>query len=224
MKIHADLKQNTLVQTNELEWIPSPMKGVERKMIERDGEELARATSLVSYEADSSFSEHIHDLGEEFIVLEGCFSDETGDFPKGSYVRNPAGSKHAPHSKKGCVIFVKLRQFHPEDQSYVRKNIYNETWKDLGKVELLELHKFGSENVAMIRVKEDTQLSNKAKLNGLELFHLEGEDKGQWQRIAPQEDISTELKAKSLIFIKTGHLPNVSIEEHSFQWTELFEL
>ena len=198
------------------------MKGVERKMIERDGEELARATSLVSYEADSSFSEHLHDLGEEFIVLEGTFSDETGDFPVGSYVRNPAGSKHAPHSKKGCVIFVKLRQFHPKDQNYIRVSINNTNWQTFEKFELLELHKFGSENVAMIRVNEDFQLSINPEQNGLELFHLEGEEKGQWQRFAAQDKSFVRLKNQSLIFIKTGHLPQVSAKVDPFEWATFF--
>ena len=222
MKIHADLSQNVTVQTNELDWVDSPMKGVRRKMIERDGEELARATSLVSYEAQSFFSEHTHDLGEEFIVLEGTFSDETGDFPAGTYVRNPAGSKHSPHSKKGCVIFVKLRQFHPEDQSYVRINFMEAKWQSTEKFDYLNLHNFASENVLMIRTKADIQISKDHKLKGLELYIIDGYDAGKWLRFPDCSEINLSLKSNSLTFVKFGHLPQTSRESQNYNWTKLF--
>lgn len=77
--------------------------------------EVARATSIVRYAPESRFAEHIHELGEEFLVLEGMFSDEHGDYGAGTYVRNPPGSSHSPYTVDGCTIFVKLRQFDPAD-------------------------------------------------------------------------------------------------------------
>ena len=87
--LHADLSLPAGVDTAALDWVPSPMVGVARRMIERDGGEVARATSLVRYQPGSRFSAHRHDMGEEYLVLEGTFSDNDGDFPVGSYVRNP---------------------------------------------------------------------------------------------------------------------------------------
>ena len=123
MKINADLSRPALVDSSTLPWIPSPLAGVERRMLERDGEEVARVTSIVRYAPESSFAPHIHSGGEEFIVLEGTFSDEAGDFPTGTYVRNPVGSRHAPHSADGTVIFVKLWWMHAGDQEFVRIDI-----------------------------------------------------------------------------------------------------
>src|SRR5579859_6313352 len=113
MLINADFSARAVVDTTALPWIPSPMPGVERKMLERDGGEVARATSLVRYAAGSRFERHEHGGGEEFLVLDGIFSDEYGDYPPGTYVRNPPGSHHAPFSRTGCTLFVKLRQFAP---------------------------------------------------------------------------------------------------------------
>ena len=96
------------------------MPGVERRMLDRIGDEVARATSIVRYAANSRFSPHVHDEGEEFLVLEGVFQDEHGDFPAGTYVRNPPQSRHTPGSEPGCVLFVKLRQFDPADRTQVR--------------------------------------------------------------------------------------------------------
>ena len=104
MKINADLTQRAVVNTNALPWIDSPMAGVQRRLLDRDGDEVARATSLVRYAPGSYFSAHTHGGGEEFIVLEGVFSDEHGDFGPGTYVRNPVGSSHTPHSKDGATI------------------------------------------------------------------------------------------------------------------------
>jgi len=85
-------------------------------MLDRVGGELARATSIVRYAEGSAFPEHTHSGGEEFIVLEGVFQDEHGDYPAGTYVRNPVGTHHIPRSDSGCTIFVKLWQFDPDDQ------------------------------------------------------------------------------------------------------------
>lgn len=117
MEINSDFSQRVLVHADELDWVPSPMPGVERRMLDRIGEEVARATSLVRYAPGSQFSPHTHDGGEEFIVLDGVFQDEHGDYPAGSYVRNPPTSRHRPGSQEGCTIFVKLWQFDPADRT-----------------------------------------------------------------------------------------------------------
>jgi anti-sigma factor ChrR (cupin superfamily) len=116
MEINADFSARALVQTQAIDWVSSPMPGVDRRMLDRIGGEVARATSIVRYAPDSAFPEHTHSGGEEFIVLEGVFQDEHGDYPAGTYVRNPVGTHHIPRSEPGCTIFVKLWQFDPEDQ------------------------------------------------------------------------------------------------------------
>ena len=116
MQINADFDQPAFAHTQSLEWQASPMPGVERRMLDRIGGEVARATSIVRYAKGSDFSEHTHSGGEEFIVLEGVFQDEHGDYPAGTYVRNPVGTHHIPRSEPGCTIFVKLWQFDPADQ------------------------------------------------------------------------------------------------------------
>lgn len=116
MDINADFSKAAFVRTSEIEWLASPMAGVDRRMLDRIGDEVARATSIVRYAEGSAFSQHTHSGGEEFIVLEGVFQDEHGDYPAGTYVRNPVGTHHIPRSDPGCTIFVKLWQFDPEDQ------------------------------------------------------------------------------------------------------------
>jgi len=120
MELNADFSKRATAHAAQLEWLASPMAGVERRMLDRLGDEVARATTVVRYAPGSHFSPHIHDGGEEFLVLEGVFQDEHGDFPTGTYVRNPPQSRHTPGSAVGCVILVKLWQFDPADRTHVR--------------------------------------------------------------------------------------------------------
>ena len=118
-KLNHDLGEPVVVHSDTLLWTPSPQQGVERRFLERDGGEVARATSIVRYSPGCSFPEHVHHKGEEYLVLSGVFSDQTGDFAEGTYVRNPPGSRHAPFTREGCVIFVKLRQMLDTEQNEV---------------------------------------------------------------------------------------------------------
>ena len=114
--LRADFSKRVVVATRDQPWVPSPQRGVDRCMLDRIGGEVARATSLVRYAPASRFPSHQHDGGEEFLVLDGVFSDEHGDYPAGTYVRNPPGSAHATHTDGGCTIFVKLRQMRPDER------------------------------------------------------------------------------------------------------------
>ena len=120
MRINADFTKRAVVHAASIPWMPSPVPGVERRMLDRIGEEVARATSIVRYAPRSAFSPHTHDGGEEFLVLDGVFQDEHGDFPAGTYVRNPPTSRHTPRSETGCTILVKLHQFDLADRTDVR--------------------------------------------------------------------------------------------------------
>ena len=122
MNLHADMNHKAVVHAAQLDWVASPIPGVARRMLHRVGDEVAQATSIVRYAPGSQFSAHTHSGGEEFLVLEGVFQDEHGDYPSGSYIRNPPQSRHTPGSAQGCTIFVKLWQFNPQDRSHVIVN------------------------------------------------------------------------------------------------------
>ncbi len=119
MNINDDFTQRAVVHASQIPWVPSPMPGVERRMLDRIGDEVARATSIVRYAPGSAFSAHTHTGGEEYLVLDGVFQDEHGDFPTGSYVRNPPTSAHTPSAMAGATILVKLWQFDLEDRTQV---------------------------------------------------------------------------------------------------------
>lgn len=119
MLINNDLTRPVLVHASTLAWTPSPAAGVDRKMLYREGGEVARATSIVRYARGSAFPPHVHSGGEEILVLEGTFQDEHGDYPAGSYFRNPPGTSHSPGAAEGCVIFVRLWQYREGDTAQI---------------------------------------------------------------------------------------------------------
>ena len=217
MKINADLSQQAVVDSNHLPWVDSPLPGVQRRMLERDGAEVARATSLVRYRPGSSFDEHTHDAGEEFLVLDGVFSDEMGDFPAGMYVRNPIGSRHRPHTHEGTTILVKLRQFDPADQEYVRVDTGRARWlagPEAGSSRL-HLHEFGGERVAMLRLVPGSRCQQ-SYTGGEEIFVVSGSfsdehgdyTTGSWIRNPGAGTHSLFSEQGCLLFVKTGHLEN----------------
>jgi anti-sigma factor ChrR (cupin superfamily) len=216
MKLHADYNQRVVISTNDLPWLDSPMLGVQRRMLERDGEEVARATSIVRYAPNSHFSPHTHGGGEEFFVLEGVFSDEYSDYPAGTYIRNPVGSTHTPFSQDGCTILVKLWQMHPDEQQRVAIDTTQTPWFPglVQGLEVMPLHNFGPEQVALVKWAPGTQFQHHSHWGGEEIFVLEGvfEDewgsypKGTWLRNPHSSRHTPFSRQGCMIYVKTGHL------------------
>lgn len=217
MNIHSDFSIKAVINTLELSWQLSPMQGVTRKYLDRIGDELARATSIVCYAPNSKFTEHMHDGGEEILVLEGIFSDEYGDYPKGTYLRNPPGSSHSPHSIEGCTLFVKLRQFHSDDISIIRTNTTVATWYPglVPGLSVMPLHEFDGVGTALVRWAPDTVFNPHVHTDGEEIFVLNGvfHDEhgtypaGTWIRSPRYSKHAPFTKSEgAIIYVKTGHL------------------
>jgi len=216
-RINADFDQRVVIATPEEPWVASPQPGVERKMLDRVGGEIARATSLVRYAPGSSFSEHLHGGGEEFLVLEGVFSDQRGDYPAGTYVRNPPGSRHRPFSRGGCTLFVKLHQFHPADLQRVVIDTTTSTWSTVSEAGLsrVVLHAHRGEKVALVRFAPGAGVPNDPHPGGEEIYVLEGvlSDEGgdypagTWVREPAGSAHGPFSREGCVIYVKEGHLP-----------------
>lgn len=214
MRINADFSRRVVVKFDETDWVPSPMPGVERKMLDRIGEEVARATSIVRYAPGSAFSPHTHDGGEEYLVLEGTFRDEHGAFPVGSYVRNPPTSRHTPSAPEGATILVKLHQFDPADRTQVHVDT---AARDAPR---LPLFSDSREEVAIERWAPGAEVSLDAP-GGMELFVLEGgiaeggDSLARWDWLRLPSGTRTRVAAGpqgARVWIKSGHLAHVAAD------------
>ena len=176
MRINDDLTRPVIVHAGRLDWVKSPAAGVDRRMLYRVGDEVARATSIVRYAPGSAFPRHVHSGGEEILVLEGTFQDEHGDYPAGSYFRNPPGTSHEPAAAQGCTIFVRLWQFREgDDRQIVRQPGEGEPapLRD-GAISARTLFDDGAERVAI----EDWQANATVTVGnqrGLEFILLSGD-------------------------------------------------
>jgi len=217
MNVNDDFTIQAVVDTNKLVWIQSPAAGVERKFLDRVGNEIARASSLVRYAPNSSFAPHTHDGGEEILVLDGTFSDENGDYAAGTYLRNPPKSFHSPHSKDGCTIFVKLRQFHESDSAAVRIDTAAANWYPglVNGLSVMPLHEFDGVGTALVRWAPNTIFRPHVHPGGEEILVLEGVfhdehgsyPKGTWIRSPRYSKHAPFTKSEgAVIYVKTGHL------------------
>lgn len=187
LRIRADLAETAWVAADDHCWVASPEAGVDRVMLDRIGDEVAVATSIVRYRPGSRFAAHVHEGGEEFLVLDGVFSDEHGDYPAGTYVRNPPGTRHTPRSDPGCTLFVKLRQFRPDDLEPV---VIDTTRFDAsapdGSIRSHLLHQFGDEEVSLVDGGEEAVRTFAATQTPRELLMLSGEGEALGHRLMPR--------------------------------------
>lgn len=215
MELNSDFSERIVVHAEELDWQVSPMAGVDRRMLDRIGGEVARATTIVRYAPGSKFSAHTHTGGEEFIVLDGVFQDEHGDFPAGTYVRNPPTSSHTPGSDDGCTIFVKLWQFDMDDRTQFRKDMEQELSTPKDGVASARLHQDARETVTYSRLDPGATLTSDAD-GGIELLMIDGSasagddllSKNSWLRLPEGEPLSLVAgEGGAKVWMKTGHLP-----------------
>ncbi len=217
MQINADFETRVALHADEIDWVESPTAGVARRMLDRIGDEVARATTIVRYDPDSRFPAHVHGGGEEFMVLDGVFQDEHGDYPAGTYVRNPPTSRHTPASARGCTILVKLWQFDPADRTHVvidtnRIGVVADPARP--GVAVTPLFKDAREDVRVERWQPGVPV-DLAWSGGAELFVLEGgfEQDGEgfrrhsWLRLPGSgRSVAVAGAEGAVVWIKTGHL------------------
>ncbi len=218
MRINADFSQPAFVKPDSWVWRPSPMPGVERIMLDRIGNEVARATSIVRYAPKARFSTHLHAGGEEILVLSGSFHDTHGDYPAGTYVRNPIGTSHSPWSgPDGTEIFVKLHQFDYDDTRQFCMQAFSEETKTVAIAMRLSrpLHQFGKEKISIELLPDNYRFSMPTNAGGHEIlilagsFHIGDEvyPERSWLRFPNDQTVELSSGGNGVEFYcKSGHL------------------
>lgn len=220
MQVNANFDERIVIETLKSEWVSSPVPGVERNMLDLLGAEDARATSIVRYVAGSSFTPHQHPLGEEFLVISGVFSDEHGDYPAGTYVRNPPGFRHSAYSDQGCELLVKVGHFDAADTKRVVIDTKIAVFRQglVPGLKVLPLHDFGAEHTALVRWAPNSKFQPHTHIGGEEIFVLEGVlsdehgdySAGTWLRSPNMSVHNPYSDPGCLIYVKVGHLVQVA--------------
>lgn len=222
MKINADFTKIAVEHGAKMPWSASPMPGVSRRMLDRIGGEVARATSFVRYDPGSQFSSHVHSGGEEFIVLDGVFQDEHGDFPVGTYVRNPVNTEHTPASKPGCQIFVKLWQFDPSEKEILRVDMNTlelQADPDRRGVSVGKLFSDSREEVVLEHWEPGAEILLQNS-GGIEILVMGGSftrddeqfSEYSWMRLPKGESTAVKAGDKGAkVWMKSGHLNHITV-------------
>ena len=213
--LNMDFSKIACSLAKDQHWVKSPSDGVSRIHLEREAAESGHTTSFVKFEAGSYFSEHVHTQGEEIYVLEGVFSDENGDYPAGTYLRNPPGSRHKPFTKEGCTIFVKLDQFQKEDTQHVVIRPEDQQWQQgIGNLKVLSLHVHKTESTALVHWPANEVFQPHTHWGGEEIVVISGKfidehgeyPAGSWIRSPHMSQHFPRVEEETLILVKVGHL------------------
>jgi len=213
--LNMNFTEKVVINSQLEPWVASPREGVWRKPLARENAENGHATSIVKFEAGANFNEHDHPLGEEILVLSGTFSDHTGDYHAGTYFRNPEGYKHAPFSREGCTLLVKLHQFQNGDNEHVVINTHASNWsRGMGNLMVLPLHSYKGESTALVKWPKGERFQPHQHFGGEEIYVISGEfideygyyPKGSWIRSPHMSSHHPYVEQETLILVKTGHL------------------
>lgn len=213
--LNMDFDKAVCVLPEHQHWVTSPADGVSRMPLEREAAESGHTTSLVRFAPDSHFPAHQHPQGEEIYVIDGVFSDEFGDYPAGTYIRNPPGSSHTPFTKEGCTLFVKLEQFQADDTVAVVLRPEDQQWRPgIGGLSVVSLHAHKAESTALVRWPKNEVFQHHRHWGGEEVLVLKGkfiDEHGEypeksWLRSPHMSEHFPRVEEETLIWVKVGHL------------------
>ncbi len=216
--LNTDFSERAVMNIDDMEWLASPSRTVWRKRFDLLDGEFSRVTSVVRYDSGSSFPAHDHPEGEEILVLDGVFSDEHGDYPAGTYLLNPKGFRHAPFSREGCTIFVKLCQFAGDGREHIAIDTSEAEWRParIDGVTMMPLYEHPDypEKIALYRFAPGASVPLHDHPGGEEVFVIDGaiEDEhgrcpaGTWLRMPPGSSHAPFSKEGCTLYVKMGHL------------------
>lgn len=215
--LHGDLSARAVAHSTAMPWVASPSASVQRKRLHRTGgEEDGQVTSVVRYAAGAKFPAHDHPEGEEILVLDGIFSDEHGDWPAGTFLANPEGFRHAPFSREGCMLFVKLRQLAGTERVHVALQTHSMDWSatstpGIARKTLLD-EASSPDETHLERWSMDASPGRRTYPGGAELFVVEGMfsdeadtyETHSWVRLPPGATHHPRPARECVVYIKTG--------------------
>ncbi|MBE9568689.1 MAG: cupin domain-containing protein [Proteobacteria bacterium] len=214
-RLNMDFSKVACLRTDLQSWKKSSADGVFRIPLERDAAESGHTTSFVQFAPESFFPAHQHPRGEEIYVLQGVFSDEEGDYPAGTYIRNPPGSTHKPFTREGCTLFVKLDQFQADDAQHVVIRPHQQHWRPgIGNLKVISLHSHHAESTALVWWPENEVFQPHTHWGGEEIVVIKGRfidehgeyPAGSWIRSPHLSKHFPRVEEETLILVKVGHL------------------
>lgn len=204
------------MNAKDIVWEPTPYPGIWFGCFEANHSiQEHPLTMLTRFDPGGFFAPHDHPDGEEILVVQGMFADETGEYPAGSYLLNPEWFHHSPYSPNGCITFVKLRHHGGKDRNQIRANIHLLPWVSSSipqiKVKPLYQQPGFPETVQIERWEPGTHLFWRSESMVKEIFVLEGVwadelgeyPAGTWLRYPPNCAYTPSSPEGCVLYVKT---------------------
>ncbi len=221
--MNADFQKRAVIKPEDYLWTPSAIPGVEEIMLDRIDDGMTPTTTVARYLANSEFPSSTHKDGQEIFVLDGSFADEHREYLAGTYVRKPMGIASTLRvGANGSTMFIKSHQIPKNDTQRTVIETNKAKWRPgvITGLQVMPLHEFGGEHVALVRWAPNTQFTLHSHRGGEEILVLDGVffdehdryPKGTWIR-SPHLSHHTPFTKQegALIYVKVGHLLPLSI-------------
>jgi len=104
----TDDSQRIIHTFTEDSWLPGPTDGIE--IFPLHGWQKI-SIMLMRWTATVSMKPSLNPEGEEIYVIKGCLKDNRGQYPQGSWIRNPVQNWQSWQADKGTLIYYKNGHF-----------------------------------------------------------------------------------------------------------------
>jgi len=104
----SDSEQRRIDTHEDSRWLPGPTEGTEVLALHGHG---TGNVMLIRWSEMASFKPGLDPMGEEVLVLKGMLRDVYGEYPAGSWIRNPVETWQSWGANAGTVVYYKNGHF-----------------------------------------------------------------------------------------------------------------
>ena len=230
MNINDDIRKKVVVHPRNKQWTAEHSGMCETLYLDLVDKVKPVATKLVRISPSSILPPEMIGGGKEVLVLEGTYNDQRGEYPTGSYMRFPPGTKQEAFTDKGCLLFVKTWQFEPTDRKRVNIDAFRAEMKRPRKRQGVVLQQLYSDYREDVRI-EHWERNHRLVIhqcNGLEVLLLSGEffepsasyKPLSWVRLPPGRPLKVVVGDQGVrVLIKESHLVHAVPGREAFSQT-----
>ncbi len=217
MNINYDISKKVVVHGDRATWRRDPNGMAEVLYFDLVDTDKPVATMLMRLRKRALLPAEVLSGGKEMLVLEGDFQDQRGDYPVGSYMRFPPGTKQEPYSDGGGLLFVKTWQFSNRDRKWANIDAFGQFKLAPRKRAGVKIQQLFGDDREDVRIEHWDANHHIVvhQCNGLEVLVLSGSfhepstaySKYSWIRLPPNQPLRVIVGDKGArVWIKEGHL------------------
>ena len=104
----SDTERRRIDTTESSRWLPGPVEGTEVMPLHGHG---TSNVMMIRWLGAVAFRPRLDPLGEEVLVVSGCLQDADGEYPAGTWIRNPVPAWQSWSGDPGTLVYYKSGHF-----------------------------------------------------------------------------------------------------------------